>query len=50
MILSEAQMAAWHATKDRVLDDLALRRHRASYDAFVVQETWMRTKVSGSPG
>lgn len=45
MILSEAQMEAWHATKDRVLEDLSLKRHRASHDAFVVQETWVRTKA-----
>jgi hypothetical protein len=45
MILSEDQMALWHATKDVVLSDLELKRHRASYDAFVVQETWVRTKT-----
>jgi len=45
MILTEDQMALWHGTKDAVLDDLALKRHRASYDAFVIQETRVRTKA-----
>lgn len=48
MILNEDQMAAWHPTKDRVLDDLSLKRHRASYDAFVIQETWVRTKTGNA--
>ena len=44
MILSEPQMARWHETKERVLADLALNRHRASYDAYVIQQTWLRTR------
>ena len=44
MILTEAQMDAWHACKDRVIEDLNLQRHRASYDALIVQETWARTR------
>lgn len=43
MILSEPQMAVWHATKDDLLRVLGDRRHRASFDAYVVQETWERT-------
>ena len=49
MILSEPQMEKWHETKDKVLEDLALTRHRASYDAYVIQQTWLRTKGSGRP-
>ena len=43
MILSEAQMENWHKTKDQVIKDLDLSRHRASYDAWVIQETYKRT-------
>ena|SRR5215471_3301368 len=44
MILSEPQMEIWHATKDQLLRELGERRHRASFDAYVVQETWERTR------
>ena len=43
MILSPEQMALWHDTKDKVLEEMDLRRHRASYDAVVIQETYKRT-------
>lgn len=43
MILSEAQMAVWHLTKEHILQELKLPRHRASNDAWVVQETYRRT-------
>ena len=43
MILSESQMEIWHATKDDLLRELGQQRHRASFDAYVVQETWERT-------
>jgi len=45
-ILSERQMAQWHEVKNRVIEELALTRHRASYDAQVIQETYLRTKES----
>lgn len=44
MILNEAQMECWHPTKERVLAECTQARHRASFDAFVVQETWWRTR------
>lgn len=44
MILSEAQMQLWHEEKDRVLATLDLSRHRASHDAWVIQETYNRTR------
>jgi hypothetical protein len=44
MILSEDQMAVWHAVKQKVMDELALTRHRASFDALIIQETWLRTR------
>ena len=43
MILSERQMECWHYTKGRLLAELAKRRHRASFDAWIVQETYKRT-------
>lgn len=45
MILTEAQMDAWHATKQAVLDDAPLPRHRASHDAWLIQETYRRTSA-----
>lgn len=44
MILSESQMQLWHEEKDRVLATLDLSRHRASHDAWVIQETYSRTR------
>ncbi|MBV1876199.1 MAG: hypothetical protein KUG79_01025 [Pseudomonadales bacterium] len=43
MILSEQQMERWHDTKDIVIKDLNLSRHRASCDAVIIQETFKRT-------
>lgn len=44
MILSEKQMAVWHDVKNQVAAELALQRHRASYDAQIIQETYSRTR------
>lgn len=43
MILSEPQMEQWHETKEIVIREMDLARHRASYDAWVIQETYKRT-------
>jgi hypothetical protein len=43
MILTEDQMERWHETKDRVLAEVQKHRHRASFDAWLVQETYRRT-------
>jgi hypothetical protein len=43
IIFSEQQMAVWHETKDQVLAETNLTRHRASNDAWLVQETYRRT-------
>ena len=43
LILSEAQMARWHETKDRILAGIEHQRHRASFDAWIIQETWRQT-------
>jgi hypothetical protein len=42
-IMSVTQQAAWHVTKERIQQGLAIARHRASSDARVLQLTWLRT-------
>ena len=44
-ILSENQMNIWHDTKSRVQAGMGLRRHRASSDAYVIQETYAQTQI-----
>ena len=44
IILKEAQMDIWTQTKLQVIADLALTRHRASSDALIIQETFVRTR------
>jgi len=44
MILKEPQMDIWSKIKSQVIDDLALTRHRASSDALIIQETFIRTQ------
>lgn len=44
MILKEEQMEIWSQTKCEVMADLALERHRASADALIIQETFVRTR------
>jgi hypothetical protein len=46
MILSAQQMECWHATKDALLAELSKQRHRASFDAWVIQQTYQRTLAS----
>ena len=43
MILSEQQMAVWHETKDRIVIETDMSRHRASFDAWIIQETFRQT-------
>lgn len=47
-ILTEPQMEIWHQTKERLLSEFRLTRHRASEDAFVIQETYMETLLKTS--
>lgn len=44
-ILSEEQMEIWHEAKDRVIAEMEIKRHRASLDALVIQETFVRTSL-----
>ncbi len=45
-ILSESQMARWHDIKDQVISDSGVARHRASNDAWIIQETYKRTLLA----
>ena len=42
-ILTEPQMEIWHTTKEKIITSMNLTRHRASSDAFIIQETFFRT-------
>ena len=42
ILLNEQQMLIWHKIKKDVTLDLQLQRHRASSDAKIIQETYMR--------
>ncbi|GMR08418.1 MAG: hypothetical protein BMS9Abin26_1423 [Gammaproteobacteria bacterium] len=46
MILSEDQMHVWHDTRDIVTRELGLTRHRASTDAVIIQQTYIRTHTN----
>lgn len=42
-ILSPYQQSVWHTTKQSILNELQISRHRASADAKVLQMTWLKT-------
>jgi hypothetical protein len=44
-ILSEAQMNIWHDVKDGFTQQNNLHRHRASIDAMIIQETYLKTRA-----
>jgi hypothetical protein len=44
-ILSEAQMNIWHEVKDDFTRQNNLHRHRASIDAMIIQETYIKTRA-----
>jgi hypothetical protein len=48
MILTDHQMRHWHAIKERVINELKLTRHRASNDAYIIQETYRRSVLAES--
>jgi len=43
MILTEIQMNIWHTTKDKLLQGSESQRHRASFDAALIQQTFIKT-------
>jgi hypothetical protein len=45
LILSEYQMEVWYTTKRHVIEETDIPRHRASHDAWVIQETYKRTLI-----
>lgn len=45
MIASEAQLLLWDATKKQLANEHASRRHRASLDAYLIQQTYLRTRT-----
>lgn len=45
-IANEVQLARWDDAKHSVTADLRLARHRASGDAFVIQQTYMRVAAT----
>ena len=44
-ILTEEQMSIWHETKDHLITSLSVNRHRASTDAYIIQETYRQTRI-----
>lgn len=42
-IMTEAQAACWHEVKAQVITELGFKRHRASYDALILQQTFIRS-------
>ncbi|MBN2866343.1 MAG: hypothetical protein JXK16_10080 [Thiotrichales bacterium] len=43
MILTEPQMNVWHSVKDNLMQGKETHRHRASYDAQLIQDTYVKT-------
>ncbi len=43
-LLSEEQLALWHATREALVAEMGIRRHRASEDARLLQLTYQRTR------
>lgn len=44
-IIAEPQVELWAATKDKVILELGLKRHRASADAIILQQTFERSQA-----
>jgi hypothetical protein len=45
MLLTEPQIAIWDDEKRAVAQSSGLARHRASADAYIIQQTFMRTQL-----
>jgi hypothetical protein len=43
-ILNQTQMEKWHEVKSELAQKLDTRRHRASADAFLIQQTYAETR------
>ncbi len=42
-LMSDEQLVSWHSVKESLIDECGGGRHRASRDAFILQETFFRT-------
>lgn len=42
-VLTPFQKSIWHTTKQSIINEFQVRRHRASADAKVLQLTWLKT-------
>lgn len=47
VLLTEAQMEIWSETKQDIIRQTRLKRHRASADARIIQQTYLRTLALG---
>ena len=47
ILLSERQLGAWHRTRETLVKELGIRRHRAGEDARLLQLTYLRTREDG---
>jgi len=48
LILNERQMERWQLTRDRIVRESNLARHRASNDAWIIQETYIQSRDAQS--
>jgi len=46
-LLSEEEANRWQRTRDRISGEFSLARHRASVDAWLLQQTWLRVREEG---
>ena len=44
-VIGEEQADIWHPTRDAVVIELDLKRHRASSDALILQKTYARSRA-----
>lgn len=45
-LMSEPQMERWDSVKQQVLSESRESRHRASFDAWIIQQTWLRSRLA----
>jgi hypothetical protein len=50
VLLHNDQLVIWDETRKSVIKDLGVQRHRASSDALIIQETYVRTRQQMKPG
>ncbi|PMR76268.1 hypothetical protein [Billgrantia endophytica] len=50
ILLDDGQLALWHATREALVNELGIHRHRAGEDARLLQLTYLRTReLADSP-